>query len=685
MNRTLITAVALLFATVTFGHGRLSFLQCEHLENPIGVDSKAPRLSWRLPDGVTAQRQWEIIVGTDSSAVARGIGDMWSSGVVKSHKVIATYQGRALEPYTCYYWKVTAKTDNGIILKSPIAYFETGKMHPNNWDGWWIYDTKDLEIRPAGAFRKDFLTHGKIMSAIAYIAAAGLFELYLNGFKVGNDRLEPAFTRFDRRTLYITRDVTDQIVDGKNTIGVLMGNGWYNHQPMAVWNFEVAPWRHRPSFCLDLRITYEDGSVQTIVSDKTWKTHFSEIIYNNIYVAEQVDNRLNLGKWATPDYNASSWSDVKLTSAPSENIVSQLMRPIRDVDTLKVISFKQLSDKNYIFDFGQNISGVTELTVKAESGTTFFLKHGELIRDGHVSTENIDYFYYPDSTRNELFATDIFILGGDKEETFRQKFGYKGFRYVEITTDRPVSLDAKNIVAFFVHSDIPQRGNIQSSNDIINWLWKSSCYSYLSNLVGYPTDCPQREKNGWTGDTNAAMDIGFYNFDPITVYEKWMNDHKDAQLPNGVYPNIIPSPGWGYDWGNGPDWTSTNILIPYKCWLFYGDDLLINTMYENNKSYIRYIEKNYPEGLTDWGLGDWLPVHETSTTELTSSIYYYVDVKILEKIATLIAHEADASHYSSLAEKIRTKINEKYLNKQTGIYANGTQTEMPMPLLGCRP
>lgn len=195
---------------------------------------------------------------------------------------------------------------------------------------------------------------------------------------------------------------------------------------------------------------------------------------------------------------------------------------------------------------------------------TVSLKHGEFLKDnGHVSTENIDYFYHSD-TLKEPFATDIFTLGGNGDESFRQRFGYKGFRYVEASIDRPAVLDENNLTAYFVHSDIPTKGHIHTSSEIINKLWKASCYSYLSNLVGYPTDCPQREKNGWTGDTNAAMDLGFYNYDPITVYEKWMDDHKDAQLPNGVYPNIIPSPGWGYDWANGTDWTSTNIAVPWK-------------------------------------------------------------------------------------------------------------------------
>lgn len=674
MNKLLFSALALI-AFISAAAQQVHDLRCEHLDNPVGVDAPKPRFSWMLPDGVKAQTGWSVLVGTDSAAVARMEGK-WFSG--HSPSVMGFYSGERLKPCTRYWWRVRVNTDDGRLLDSPVARFDTGKM--GNWEGWWIYDTKDLELRPAAAFRKDFQIRGDIAGATVYIAAAGLCEISINGKKVGDGRLEPAFTRFDRRVLYLSHDVTSLLREGVNTIGVLMGNGWYNHQAMAVWDYETAPWRHRPCFCLDLRIDYADGSAQTVITDKTWKTHLSEVTYNNIYVAEQVDGRQAQPGWDSPGFDDSSWSGVKLTVAPSEKIVSQQMRPIRDVDTLRAVNVRKLSDREYLYDFGQNISGVTELVISGEAGTTFRLRHGEFLRDGRVSTENIDYFYTSPTGRDEPFATDIFTLGGRGEEHFRQRFGYKGFRFVEVSADRPVIMDEDNLSAYFVHSDIPVRGRISSSNAVLNWIWRASCYSYLSNLAGYPTDCPQREKNGWTGDTNMAMDIGFYNFDPITVYAKWMEDHKDAQLPNGVFPNIIPSPGWGYDWGNGPDWTSTNIVIPWRCYLFYGDDTLLRGMYDNMKAYIGYIRRTWPGGLTDWGLGDWLPVKSTSTLELTSSVFYYDDVRTLAKIAALTGHDADAADFRALANIIRERINGKYFDKARGVYANGTQTEMAMPL-----
>jgi alpha-L-rhamnosidase len=179
---------------------------------------------------------------------------------------------------------------------------------------------------------------------------------------------------------------------------------------------------------------------------------------------------------------------------------------------------------------------------------------------------------------------------------------------------------------------------------MINRLWRATNNAYLSNLFGYPTDCPQREKNGWTGDAHIAIETGLYSYDGITVYEKWLADHRDEQQPNGVLPAIIPTGGWGYQWANGPDWTSTIALIPWKIYLFYGDTKILKDNYDNIKLYVDHINDVYPSGLTTWGLGDWVPVKSKSPVELTSSIYYYMDVDIAAKTAKVLGKPEDTLH-----------------------------------------
>ena len=226
----------------------------------------------------------------------------------------------------------------------------------------------------------------------------------------------------------------------------------------------------------------------------------------------------------------------------------------------------------------------------------------------------------------------------------------------------------------------PLPGKIESSNPTLNKIWEAANHSYLSNLFGYPTDCPQREKNGWTGDGQIAVETGLYNFDGITVYEKWLADHRDEQQPNGVLPNIIPTSGWGYHWANGPDWTSSLVIIPWNIYLFYGDSRLLKQTYDNIKNYVDYIDRTYPNGLTDWGLGDWIPVKSKANKELTSSCYFYADASILAKAAGMFGRRDDEKKYAELAQKIQNAINSKYLNRTTGIYANGLQTEQAAPL-----
>ena len=212
-------------------------------------------------------------------------------------------------------------------------------------------------------------------------------------------------------------------------------------------------------------------------------------------------------------------------------------------------------------------------------------------------------------------------------------------------------------------------------------MWEAANKSYLSNLMGYPTDCPQREKNGWTGDGHLAIETGLYNYDAITVYEKWLADHRDEQQPNGVLPDIIPTGGWGYGTDNGLDWTSTIALIPWNLYLFYGDPAPLEACYENIRRYVDYVDRRSPEGLTSWGRGDWVPVRSRSSLELTSSVYFFVDASILARAAELFGRSEDHARYAALAEKIRTAINRKYYNPQTGLYASGTQTELSVPLL----
>jgi len=685
-------------------------LQCDYLSGPLGVDQAHPTLSWKLSAGNNKQVYYKVIVGKDSAVVAKnkGYADkgtaentdaksgviVWNSGFRKYDAAFTRYEGAALEPFTRYYWKVICTADTSLYNKTAenttqaVSYFETGLQSIYNWKGAWISDNHPISFKPAGYFRKDFEIPKKVRSARIYIAAAGLYKLTLNGKKVGDRELDPVYTRFDRRLYYTTYDVTASLHKDQNALGVILGNGWFNLQSTAVWDFDKAPWRARPCFVLDLRVVYEDGSVETVHTGKGWKTRTGPIVFNSIYTAEHHDHRLSLEDWDMPHKKAddwhkshdSLWHDVIYRSAPAKNITSAMLVPIRKSAAIPSVSMRKFSDTDYVFNIGQNIAGISSIKVRGKAGTVLRVKHGErLYKDGHVDISNIDVHYRP-TDHSDPFQTDIYTLSGKGEESFRPWFGYKGFQYVEITASEPITLTKEAVSAYFMHSDVPVAGHIQTSDTILNKIWAATNQSYLSNLMGYPTDCPQREKNGWTGDGQINIETGLYNFDAITVYKKWMQDHLDEQQPNGVLPSIVPTDGWGYEWGNGPDWTSTIAVIPWNIYLFYGDSQLLRHCYTAIKRYVDYITSISPSGICSWGLGDWVPVKSKTPVPFTSTIYYYTDVQILSNAAKLFGKTQDHLKYKALAAKIKRVFNEKYLDKHTGIYDKGYQTEMSAPL-----
>lgn len=683
MKRNILILVTLLAYAALQGQNpaRLTDLRCEHLDNPIGIDTPAPRLSWRMEDSRKGAIQtfWQIVLDEDSLNVANGCGKMWDSGKNTSRHPLVTYAGKKLRPFTKYYWKVTCGDMEHQATTSPVSSFETGMMGMQHWQGAWIGDGKDIHHEPAPYFRKKFEASKQIKSARAYIAAAGLYELYINGTKIGNHRLDPLYTRFDRRNLYVVYDVTPHLQHGSNAIGVLLGNGWYNHQSKAVWDFDRAPWRNRPTFCLDLRITYTDGSVETIPTDLTWRTSSGALTFNSIYTGEHYDARLEQKGWNTPAFDDSQWHGVSYRSAPSPNVTAQQAHPIRNVESHPAVSFRKIDEQTYVYDFGQNMAGVTHIRLSGERGTKVSIKHGERLHpNGRLDLSNIDV-YFRGNKETDPFQTDILILSGEDDE-FMPRFNYKGFRYVEVKADKPIELDQHSLTAHFMHSDVPAIGSLEASNPLIGKLLHAANHSYLSNLMGYPTDCPQREKNGWTGDGHFAIEAALYNFDGITVYEKWLADHRDEQQPNGVLPDIIPTCGWGYGTDNGLDWTSTIAIIPWNLYLFYGDSKPLKECYESIKRYVDYVERTSTHHLTTWGRGDWVPVKSHSDKELTSSIYFYADTRILASAAKLFGRQDDHAYYSALAEQIKQAVNDKFLNRETGIYASSSQTEQSVPL-----
>lgn len=660
---------------------QLSNLKCEYLVAPIGIDTKKPRLMWTDEGcGKESGIKYRIRVSTDSLSLTKNTNILWESESNDANPLLVKYNGEALKSFTRYWWNVTSIDNNGEKNLSSVSSFETAMLDSNDWIGSWITDNKDIEYPIASQFRKQIKVTKQIITARAYISAGGFFEFFINGEKIGNHMLDPMFTNYEKRCLYVTFDITKQIKQGDNILGIILGNGWYNHQPTTEWNFKNAPWRARPRFLANIHISYSDGTKDIIFTDKSWKFSDSPIVSNNIYTAEQYDANKESKDWNSITFDDTNWTPSIETVAPSDKLMSQQLHPIQVTDILRPTLLTNMGDTCYRFKFNRNIAGIIDLKVKGSKGTVLKIKHSELLYDdGSLNLSNLDYFYTADD--NHPFQTDIVTLSGN-EDHFSPKFNYKGFQYVEVLSSKPIKISEDNISALQMHSNVPSAGNINSSNAIINKIHQACRHSYLSNLHGYPTDCPQREKNGWTGDAHIAIQLALYNFDVITIYEKWMQDFKDIQRHDGVLPAIIPAMQCCADWefGNGIDWTSAIAIIPWEIYQFYGDTHILDIMYENIKLYVDYIDKQSPNGLTTWGLGDWLAIKTQSDTEFTSSLYYYTDALILSKMASVLEKEIDHILYSQLADKIRIAINNKFFNAEKGIYCNGSQTELASAL-----
>lgn len=661
-------------------------LRCEYLVDPLGIDVLQPRLSWVLQSALRGQRQsaYQILVASSAQRLSRNKGDLWDSGKVLSDRSIQVpYGGKPMQSGLTCYWKVRAWDKDGRPGRySAPATWEMGLLHKTDWQGRWIgYAAPPSEAAvalkssasPAPLLRRSFDVRGKVRQARAYVCGLGYFELHLNGRKVGDHQLDPGYTRYDRRDLYVTFDVTPYLKAGRNAVGAMLGTGWYDNSMLAAWDFEKAPWRARPKLLLNLRLDYEDGRTTIISSDGGWKASTGPILYDNIYGGETYDARLEKVGWDTAGYNDADWQPVQTMGAPGGALTAQEMPPIRVMQVLKPVKLTEPKPGVYIFDMGQNFAGVPELSVQGPAGARVQMVCAEKLHaDGTLDAGNIDAFVKRRDPA-QVFQTDTYILKGNGREVWRPRFSYNGFQYVEVTgfPGQPTLDSVRGLVQ---HSAFRPAGHFECSNPLLNAIQRNTLWSYISNFQGIPTDCPHREKNGWTGDAQLAAEQGMMNFDPAANYVKWLNDLKDEQQPGGALPGIVPTGGWGYAWGNGPAWDSAYPLIAWDLYQYYDDVHILQTHYEHLRRYVDYLTTRAKDGIVSIGLGDWVAPGPTAPVAVTDTAYYYQDALVVSRAAALLGKADDAHKYAALAESIKQAFNAKFLDPATGRYADGSQT-----------
>ena len=663
-------------------------IRCEYLKNPLGIDVATPRFTWEISaDHNGKQTACRLNVATSPQLLKCGKADIWKSGRVNTDISRMVYQGPALQAHTRYYWQVEVWS-NGRKLTSEVASFETAKLSITDWhDAKWISDTFDKEFRKAPLLRKSIsLEEKNIKNARLYVSGVGYYEFFINGAHVSDRKLEPGYTHFDKRVLYSTYDVTSMLQHGENVLAAELGNGWLNIQSLSLWEFEKARWRMRPRMIAELRITYNDGTVQTIPTDRTWKTNSGACSFNNLYSGEVYDARLVHKGWTTPGFDDKKWMPAIEVEAPAKILTSQQMPPIRVVREVKPVSMRKIDDYTYMYDMGENMTGVCRIQVQGPTGTCVTLAHGELIHDdGTLNQGNIEIYFKREKNGLpqhvdpfERIQTDTYFLSGNGMETYEPRFTYHGFRYVEVTSTRPLTLTQESLTGLCMHTDVESVGNFACSNEILNKLVEASCNSYLGNLFSIPTDCPQREKNGWTADGYVGMDYGLLFYDGITVYEKWMNDFIDNQRERGDLSGIIPSSGWGYaDW-IGPVWDAALFIIPNNLYKYYGDTRAIEKMWDTCVRYLQYLETREKDGKLTYGIGDWVFYKAKTDTHFTSTAFYWLDNVLMAKFADLTGH--DGTKYRAKADNLKELINNEWFDAEKKMYANGTQAAQSVGL-----
>jgi alpha-L-rhamnosidase len=650
---------------------------CEYTVNPLGVDCEKPRFSWYIDVEGYAGRQiaYRIIVSEDIEKIKKGIGDIWDSYKVSSGQNInIEYAGSRLVSRTKYYYKVFIHEGEEQIIESDIAWFETAIIFQNEWKAQWIGMPKSLKPN-APYFRKDFTVKKGLVKARAYISGLGYYEIYINGKKMGKRLLDPAWTNYCKRVFYSTYTLDGELSEGKNTVGIILGAGYYRLKQVIA----------------QLVLTYNDGSEEWIITNRSsgWSvTDEGPIVNNSVYQGIVYDARKEMAGWNTPEYNMeeneTQWFIPLIKPAPGGIMQSQMLEPIEAIEELKPISVSNPKPGIFVYDLGQNISGVVRLKAKGNCGEKVVLKHSELLDDdGTVDS----------TTSRAAQAADVYILKGAGMEVFEPIFTYHGFRYVQVE-GYPGKPDIQSLIGIYIRNAVEIRSSFECSNDMLNRLHQTILWTEGDNLHWVPTDCPQRnERLGWLNDATSRAEESIYNYDLQRFYSKWIDDIQDEQdIDTGAITDTAPF--WTFGevarYGECPadPVCGSYILIPWLIYCHYNDKRILEKHYEGHKKWVNYLVNNTEDGIVDYTYyADWVSpsiyCYEDSVGtgayskitpgKLMSTAFLYLNIVLMSKIAKVLVKEKDADEFDRLAATTANAFNRVYFNAEKREYATGSQ------------
>ena len=670
-------------ACASWSKTMVSNLTCEYRINPIGIDVSQPRLSWQITSDETnvLQTAYQLRAALSVSDLIHKNKFIWDSGKIdSSQSVLVAYHGSALRSKQRVYWQVRVwDNHHHVSAWSEPSFWEMGLLDPSDWKAKWISSPWKIDLvhsQPCPYFRKEFSANKKIASARIYVTSLGLYELFLNGEKVGNQLFTPGWTSYNKRLQYQVYDVTS-LIKKENAIGAILDDGWYRGG--LIWDQRRNVYGKDLDLLLQLQINYTDGTTQTVVSDGSWKVTTGPILSSEIYNGETYDARLEMPGWSQPNFVDTNWQAVKVLNHSYANLVASDGVAVEAIQTIKPKKILITPKGETVFDLGQNMTGWVRLKVKGHTGDTIQLKFAEVLdKAGNFYTANL----------RSAKATDCFILKNDQEEVFEPHFTYHGFRYVEMERFNGTP-NIDQITGVVIHSNMEPTGYFSCSDSLVNQLQHNIQWGQVDNFLDVPTDCPQRdERLGWTGDAEVFSPTAAFNFNVAPFYTKWLKDLAVDQLSNGLVPHVIPDVL--NEEGGAAGWADASVIIPWNVYLSYGDTRILKVQYPSMKAWVDYVNKRAGrkhlwEG--DPQFGDWLAFatnqsdYPGATTDknLIATAYFAHSSMLLSHAAAVLGKDEDALKYHQLFDQIKEAFNREYVTPEGRIMSN-TQTAYVLAL-----
>ena len=659
---------------------KITSLTCDYMVNPIGFDFQRPSLGWVTESGAIngTQAAYQIQVACDDSFMDIRL----DTGRVESALSAGIRLEMDLSPRTRYTWRVRIWDGNGEASGwSESAWFETGK-YSEPWAGQWIgWDREFPQLRG------DFVVEKPVRAARAYACGVGLYAMFINGERVGDEYLAPGFNAYDSWLQYQTYDVTNMLSPGANAVGCQLGNGYYKGRvnwPEIRERFgdRTNIFGDRLAFICEIRILYEDGAEAVFASDERWRATWSPWIRAEIYDGEVFDARRIIDGWCSCEYDASRWDNALPVPIDRALLTARRSLPVRTHERFRPIAVLTTPRGETVLDFGQNLAGFLSFETDAPENTELWFQFGEALdRDGN---------FYRDNMRTAL--AEIRYICDGKRRHYRPEFSFFGFRYVRVE-GWPGAIDPDAFASEAVYSDMRPTGRFECSDERVNKLFQNSQWSQKSNFVDNPTDCPQRdERLGWTGDAQVYCATASMNMQTDAFFRKYLYDlaieqRKDDFVPV-VVPNILrrtgiwqlPIAGWG----------DAATIIPWTLYTYYGDMAVLEAQYPSMKAWVDFMRKSDTKGVDRYyafSLGDWLAQDTKdpdnwfglTPADLISTAYYALSARIVARSAKLLGYAEDAEAYGALAARVAEAFRDEYVSRN-GRVISETQTAQAIAL-----